>query len=100
MLPVRRDGCVAGVLHRQETNNRGPLPPRKKRNGADMKSFSRFLTGFLVLSRAPAVMARTPPPVSTNKPIYAPGEVVTVRGDGWSPGEPVTIAITAEGGGA
>ena len=63
-----------------------------------MKYLSLRLAVLLVLSLAPAVLAKTPT-ITTDKPIYAPGEVVTVRGEGWSPGEPVTIAIAAEGGG-
>ncbi|HEX6097526.1 MAG TPA: hypothetical protein VF432_14455 [Thermoanaerobaculia bacterium] len=64
-----------------------------------MKCGSLLLAGLVVLLLVPAVAARTNPVITTDKPIYAPGEVVALRGEGWAPGEPVTIVITAEGGG-
>ena len=65
-----------------------------------MKSFALLLAGLLVLSFAPAAAAKTAPALSTDKPTYSAGEVVTFRGEDWAPGEPVTIVITADGGGA
>jgi hypothetical protein len=65
---------------------------------ADMKPLSLLLAVLLVLSLAPAVAAKTTPTLTTDKPIYSPGEVVTLRGQDWSPGEPVIIVIIAEGG--
>ncbi|HEV7242671.1 MAG TPA: hypothetical protein VGQ36_25810 [Thermoanaerobaculia bacterium] len=64
-----------------------------------MKRLSLLLAGLLVLSFAPAVLAKTTPTVSTDKPIYSSGDVVTLRGEDWDPGEPVVIVITAEKGG-
>jgi hypothetical protein len=65
-----------------------------------MKRVSLLLAGLVVLFLTPAVTAATTPALTTDKPVYAPGEVVTLRGEEWAPGEPVTIVITAEGGGA
>jgi len=76
-----------------------------------MKSLAQRLAGFLVLILAPAVLAQpatqpapdiapgATPAVTTDKPSYSPGEVVTFRGEDWSPGEPVILVIDAEGGG-
>ncbi|HJQ41196.1 MAG TPA: hypothetical protein VKB93_29000, partial [Thermoanaerobaculia bacterium] len=65
-----------------------------------MKPLALLLAGLLLLSFAPAAAANDAPAVTTDKPVYAPGEVVTLRGEGWAPGEPVSIVIAAEGGGA
>lgn len=57
---------------------------------------------FVLVSFASALAAKSPKPaavVTTDKPVYAAGETVTVRGEHWSPGEPVTIVIAAEEGG-
>src|ERR1043165_5418253 len=69
-----------------------------ERTGGDMKRFSLLLAVF---SLAPALAAKPSKPAATftaNKPAYAAGETVTLRGEHWSPGEPVTIVIAAEGG--
>jgi hypothetical protein len=59
-----------------------------------------LLASLVLLFLVPAAAADTTPALTTDKPIYAPGEVVALRGEGWAPGEPVTIVITAEGGGS
>src|ERR1043165_2629135 len=69
-----------------------------ERTGGDMKRFSLLLAVF---SLAPALAAKPSKPAATftaDKPVYAAGETVTLRGEHWSPGEPVTIVIAAEGG--
>src|SRR6185369_10700315 len=68
----------------------------KRRCG--MKSSARFLVGLFVLLLASSVSA-LPPTLVTDKPVYAAGENVTFRGEGWVPGEPVVLVITPEGGG-
>jgi hypothetical protein len=40
----------------------------------------------------------TSPVLTTDKPVYAAGEAVTFRGEDFSPGEVVSIVVTAEGG--
>ncbi|HET8774694.1 MAG TPA: hypothetical protein VFP80_12910, partial [Thermoanaerobaculia bacterium] len=65
-----------------------------------MKRLSLILAGLGLLFLTPAVTAETTPTLTTDKPIYAPGEVVTLRGEAWAPGEPVVIVITADGGGS
>lgn len=66
-----------------------------------MKRLSLLLAGLLVSFLSPAFAAapKPTPTLTTDKPIYAPGEVITLRGEDWAPGEPVTIVITAEGSG-
>jgi hypothetical protein len=64
-----------------------------------MKSLSLVLAGLLVLALAPAVTASPTGTLTTDKPVYSPGEVVTFRGEDWEPGEPVTIVIAGEDGG-
>src|SRR5436190_939877 len=66
----------------------------RKETVLSMKRLCLLLAG-LVLFILPSAFAST---VTTDKPIYAPGEVVTFRGEDWAPGEPVTIVVTAEGG--
>ena len=80
-----------------------------------MKALAQCLAGLVVLVLAPAVLAqpttqalpnvatnvapKAGPTVTTDKPAYSPGEVVTFRGEEWLPGEPVILVIDAEGGG-
>jgi len=69
-----------------------------------MKRLPLLLGGLLVFSFAPLFAARpavdrTAPAFTTDKPVYAAGESVLLRGENWAPGEPVTIVITPEGGG-
>ncbi len=47
----------------------------------------------LVLCITASVFAQT---VTTDRPDYFPGEVVTITGAGWQPGEPVSIRITED----
>ncbi|HEY0370765.1 MAG TPA: hypothetical protein VGD79_02115 [Thermoanaerobaculia bacterium] len=63
-----------------------------------MKRLSLLFVFLFVL--APAVLAESAAVLTTDQPIYESGEVVTFRGEGWSPGEPVTIVVSAEGGGS
>ncbi len=60
------------------------------------------LAGFILLSIAAATTARaqTPSPatlrpsIATDKSDYAPQETVSLRGHGWAPGEPITVALS------
>ena len=58
-----------------------------------MKRLSLLLAGLFLFILTPAFAST----VTTDKPMYSPGDVVTFRGENWAPGEPVTIAISAEG---
>ena len=61
-----------------------------------MKRLSCFSRVFSSLSSRRRPRRRTAPALTTDKPIYAAGEVVTLRGEDCSPGEPVIIVIAAE----
>jgi len=65
-----------------------------------MKSVAQLLAGLVVLLLASSASALpTLPTLTTDKPVYAAGEEVTFRGEDFSPGEPVILVITPEGGG-
>jgi hypothetical protein len=68
-----------------------------------MKRLPLLLAALLVSFVAPGFAAQptlgVTPNVTTDKPVYAPGETMTVRGENWSPGEPVIIVVTPERGG-
>jgi len=54
---------------------------------------------FSSLFAAEPANAKAAPAFTTDKPVYAAGEAVTLRGENWPPGEPVVIVITPDGGG-
>jgi hypothetical protein len=58
-----------------------------------------FVLSFSSLFAANRAADKAAPAFTTDKPVYAAGEAVTLRGENWPPGEPVVIVITPEGGG-
>ena len=69
-------------------------------------SIKRVLSGALpllvlasMLAHAPAAQAAGGPTISSDKPDYFAGEVVTLTGAGWLPGETVVVVVSDEGGG-
>jgi len=62
-----------------------------------MKRLPLLLAGLLAFSFTSLFAAK--PAVTTDKPVYAAGETVTLRGENFAPGEPVVIVIRPDGGG-
>ncbi|HJT17629.1 MAG TPA: hypothetical protein VJ853_09585, partial [Thermoanaerobaculia bacterium] len=68
-----------------------------------MKRFSLWFAVFVSFACAASLAAQSAATLATDKPIYEPGETITLTGTGWSPGEQVTISIGSDdqgGGGA
>jgi hypothetical protein len=58
-----------------------------------MKRASQFALGLLLAVVVQGVAAAQTATVATDKADYAPGEVVTIIGSGWQPGETVTLQL-------
>jgi len=58
-----------------------------------MKWASQFALGLLLAVVVQGVAAAQTATVATDKADYAPGEVVTITGSGWQPGETVTLQL-------